>query len=141
MTFCSSLAGVTVMPAFAISVCAALPHGTSGAQSTTVSGAPLSAVIAPSARSSSDRMASGLPGATAISSTLVANSTGSPVDEAGIVDLGHVVLVGGREDVGPRALDELRGEHGRAVVRDRQHVDARVGLLELDRELVECRGQ
>jgi hypothetical protein len=70
VTFCSTLAGVTVTPALDSSVADAAPHGTSGAHSTTVT---LS-----SPRSARSSTPPGLPAGTAMTRVFVANSSGSP---------------------------------------------------------------
>src|SRR5215216_3219457 len=87
-TFSSYDLGVTVTPALEYTCSAYVPHGTSTAHVTTMSSG--------FARSARPVMPSGLPGGT-----------------AAIGQLAHVCLVGGREHVGWRALEELPGELGR----------------------------
>ena len=69
MTDCSSLTGVSSTPAASAAFCAAAPHGTSGAQTTSFTSLLVT--------SESAAMPSGLSGATAIWRVLVAKFSGS----------------------------------------------------------------
>ena len=101
---------------------AAAPHGTCGAQTTTLRSG--------FARSANDAMPLGLPGAVAICRTFVAKTVGGAGGQAGVGDRLHGRVAGRGEDVGGRAVDDLLGEVGRPGV-VQLDVDARVGGLEL----------
>ena len=105
LTSGSSLTGLSVTPvAFSI-FSAAAPHGTCGAQTTTLRSGL--------ARSAKEAMPFGLPGAVAICSTLVAKTVGGAGGEAGVGDGLHGRVAGGGEDVGRGAVDDLLGQVGR----------------------------
>src|SRR6516165_7824782 len=131
-TFCSSLTGLTVTPAFLKMVVATTPHGTAGAQTTTL--------MAGLARSLTVLMFLGLPFSTKISPVLRAKSCGVPDALPALVTVSMFLGAAEAKTSAGAPWFDGGGQRGTAVVVE-LHRHARVRRLELGADLVERLGQ